>query len=93
MCIIVWSLGSLKFLVTSWPPTVIIDIILAPIFVMLNGFPVTIFTVLQFPFLSTPLQLLVLFVSNLMLRSFSVFRFLASDVVLFLSLPGPVSLC
>ena len=47
MCIIVWSLGSLRFHVTSWPPTVIIDIVLAPIFVMPNGFPVTNFTVLQ----------------------------------------------
>ena len=54
MCIIVWSLGSLKFLVTSWPPTVIIDIILAPIFDMPNGFPVTIFTVLQFPVFVEP---------------------------------------
>ena len=48
MCIVVWSHGSLKFLVTSWPPTVIIDIILDLIFDMPNGFTVTIFTVLQF---------------------------------------------
>ena len=54
MCIIVWSLGSLKFLVTSWQHTVIIDIIVAPIFVMPNGFPVTIFRVLQFPLFVAP---------------------------------------
>ena len=47
MCINVCSLGSFRFLVTSRPPTVIADMILGPTFVILKGFPVSIFRVLQ----------------------------------------------
>ena len=68
MCISVWSLGSLRFLVTSWPPTVIIDMILAPMFVMPKGFPVSILKVMQ---LLMIFKLSPVSVSNLAAESFS----------------------